>query len=39
VKIVAKHSNNTRWKVETLGAQIDLDTKAHDFMERTEKRL
>lgn len=39
VKFAAKHSNNTRWKVETLWAQIDLDTKAQDFMKRTERRL
>jgi hypothetical protein len=39
VKFVAKHSNNTRWKVETLWAQIDLDTRGQDFMKRTERRL
>lgn len=39
VKFTAKHSNNTRWKVETLWAQIDLDTRGQDFIKRTEKRL
>lgn len=39
LKFAAKHSNNTRWKIETLWSQIDLDTRAQDFMKRTEKRL
>lgn len=39
IKFVAKHTNNTRWKVETLWAQIDLDTRSQDFMKRTKKRL
>lgn len=39
VKFISTHSNNTRWKVETLWAQIDIDTKAQDYMRRTEKRL
>lgn len=39
IKFVGKHSNNTRWKVETLWAQIDLNTRGEDFMKRTRKRL
>lgn len=38
-RFVARHSNNTRWKIETLWSQIDLDTRGEDFMRRTEKRL
>jgi len=39
IRFVAKHINNTRWKVETLGAQIDMDVKWQDFINRTLKRL
>ncbi len=38
-KFIAKHSNNTRWKIETLGAQIDIETRWQEFMKRAEKRL
>lgn len=38
-KFVAEHSNNTRWKVEALWRQIDMNEKGRDFLERTTKRL
>ena len=39
MKFIGTHSNNTRWKIETLGAQTDLNVKGQDFMSRMEKRL
>ena len=39
MKFTGKHSNNTRWKVDTLWAQTDLDVKGEEFIVRTEKRL
>jgi len=38
-KFSAKHSNNTRWKIDVLGSQIDMKVKGEEFMERTKKRL
>ncbi len=38
-KFIATHSNNTRWKIETLGTQIDIDNKWKDFIRKTERRL
>ena len=39
IKFIAKHVNTTRWKIETLWAQMDMNEKGGVFIEKTIKRL
>ncbi len=39
LKFIAKHVNNTRWKIETLWAQMDLNTRGQHFVEKAIKEL
>ncbi|MCH8518311.1 ribonuclease catalytic domain-containing protein [Candidatus Gracilibacteria bacterium] len=39
MKFIAEHSNNTRWKVENLGRQIDIDTRGQLYYQKQEARL
>lgn len=39
LKFISEHVNNTRWKIETIGAHIDFEFKWKQFLEKTENRL
>lgn len=39
INFIAKHVNITRWKIETLGAQMDMNEKGEHFVEKAIKRF
>ena len=39
IKFIAQHANNTRWKVENLWRQIDIDTRWEASYQKQIKRL